>query len=130
LEGLLTEKLSIARLFTVLTELCDSDLLRVSRTVRSGCFALLLLALHPRLIVCVDTMTPREDGGRDMMARRKIVEAAGYGGDVLLPNYEQRSAAVLTVGVMGSRPLYLVTRVAVPYIYFCARLHVLQNKIQ
>jgi len=55
--------------------------------------------------------------GRDLMARWKIV-IAGYDGNVLLPNYEQRSTAVLTVGVTGSRLLYLMTRVAAPYIYF------------
>ena len=45
------------------------------------------------------TMTPQGDRGYDLMARQKIVEAAGYGSDVLLPNCEWRLAAVLTVGV-------------------------------
>jgi len=95
----------------------EADLLHVYRTVQSGRLALLLLALRPRRIVCQGTITPREDGGLNLMAQRKIVEA-GYVGNGLLPNYERRLAAVLTVGVPGRRPLHFMTRVAVPYIYF------------
>ena len=95
----MTEELSISWLFTVPTELCDSDLVCVCRMVQSERFTLLLLALRPRRIVCVGIMTPREDGGRDLMAQQKIVEAAGYGGDVLLPNCDRRLATVFTVGV-------------------------------
>ena len=82
LEGLLMAKL----LFTeadllYLLRVCAMDaifapdgsrFLRVCRTVPCRRFALLRLALRPRRIILEGGMTPREDGGRALMARRKI----------------------------------------------------------
>ena len=50
----------------------EADFLRVCRTVPCGRFALLWLALRPRRIISEGDMTPREDGGRALMARRKV----------------------------------------------------------
>ena len=74
-EGLLTEKLffTVADLLDLLLlRRTEADLLRVCRTVPCGRFALLRLALRPRRIISEGDMTPREDGGRALMARRKI----------------------------------------------------------
>ena len=74
-EGLLTEKLFFTEADLLdLLRVCPSeaDLLRVCCTLQCGWFALLLLALWPQRIVWEGGMTPREDGGRDLMAQWKI----------------------------------------------------------